>query len=170
MKRPQPWRVSDQFWDMVAPLVPRPERAPGKDYRRKPGGGRKPLDPRHVFEAILYVLRTGTPWKALPRDLYGSSSSIHAYFKIWAEVGFFEALWRKGLAEHDDMAGIAWRWHYVHGTKAADLSAENSHEAHHANMSMLPGTAPKKVWRPVVMRREPSKRPTAGAGASTEEP
>jgi transposase len=36
-------------------------------YRRKPGGARKPKAARTVFEAIVYVLRTGCQWKALPK-------------------------------------------------------------------------------------------------------
>jgi transposase len=43
---------------------------------RKAGGGRKPKDPRLVFEAIVYVLRTGCQWKALPSERFGSPSAI----------------------------------------------------------------------------------------------
>ncbi|APM37733.1 transposase [Clostridium kluyveri] len=32
------------------------------------------------LEAILYVLRTGVQWKALPKEKFGASSSIHRYF------------------------------------------------------------------------------------------
>jgi transposase len=48
-------------------------------YRGKPGGGRKPIDPRLVPEGIFHVLRTGIQWKALPKE-YGSASGIHQYF------------------------------------------------------------------------------------------
>lgn len=43
---------------------------------RKPGGGRTPRSPRLVFEAIVYVLRTGRQWKGLPRERFGSVSAI----------------------------------------------------------------------------------------------
>jgi len=86
-----------------------------RQYRRKPGGGRKPLDPRRVFEGIVYVLRTGCQWKALPEERFGSASSIHKYFRLWAAAGVFVRLWRKGLAEYDDLEGIAWRWQSLDG-------------------------------------------------------
>ena len=73
------WEVSDQFWAVVEPLVPKPERDPKREYKRKPGAGRKPMTPRQVFAAIYFVLRTGIQWKALPKS-FGSSSSVHSYF------------------------------------------------------------------------------------------
>jgi len=47
----------------------------------KPGNGRKPLPARQVFEGILFVLRTGIQWKALPKEQFGSASSVHRYFQ-----------------------------------------------------------------------------------------
>jgi transposase len=57
-RRPS-WEVSDAFWQRVEPLIPQRQREAGKDYVRKRGGGRKPKEARVVFEAIVYVLRTG---------------------------------------------------------------------------------------------------------------
>jgi transposase len=54
---------------------------------RRTGGGSKPMPSRQIFSAIVYVLRTGCQWKALPRDL-GSSSSVHAHFQSWQRTGF----------------------------------------------------------------------------------
>jgi transposase len=63
-----------------------------------------------VFEAIVFVLRTGCQWKALPAERFGSASAVHKRFLEWEKAGFFEVLWRAGLAEYDDFEGIAWRW------------------------------------------------------------
>lgn len=104
------WEISDSFWEAVKPLIPETVRDPQKVYQRIAGGGRKPLDYRKVFSAIVYVLKTGTQWKALPKEFYGSPSSIHAYFKKWEAQGLFSELWKKGLAEFEEMKGIAWEW------------------------------------------------------------
>ena len=104
------WEISDAFWEAVKPLIPENVRDPKRVYQRIAGGGRKPLDSRKVFEAIVYVLKTGTQWKALPKDIFGSPSSIHAYFKKWEAQGFFSEMWKKGLAEYEEMKGIAWEW------------------------------------------------------------
>jgi putative transposase len=111
MARTRPWEVSDELWERVAPLVPpRPSRAKG---------GRPRMGDREVFAAIVYVLRTGIQWNALPREL-GASSTVHDRFQEWAAAGFFAALWRAGLAEYDELTGIAWEWQAVDGvmTKA----------------------------------------------------
>jgi putative transposase len=73
------------------------------------------MDPRKVLEAIVYVLRTGCRWKALPRSEFGSASSVHKYFLEWKKKGVFVRLWRKGLAEYDEMEGIAWSWQSIDG-------------------------------------------------------
>ena len=91
----KPWAVSDIFWSKVEPLIPHAKRDKNKEYLRRRGAGHKPMEARKIFEAIVYVLRTGIQWKALPKE-YGSSSSIHRYFKRWEEAGFFRKLWEKG--------------------------------------------------------------------------
>ena len=96
------WAISDSFWAKVEPLIPVVSRAEGRQYLRKPGGGRKPMPPRQIFSAIVYVLRTGCQWKALPRE-YGSASAVHLHFQKWQEAGFFLRLWRAGLAEYYEM-------------------------------------------------------------------
>lgn len=114
-----PWELSDEFWNLVEPLIPKRKREKGRKYIRKAGGGRKPMPARQAFAGILYVLRTGIQWKALPAE-FGSPSSVHRYFRAWAAAGLFLRIWKRGLAEYDEMAGISWKWQSVDGcmTKA----------------------------------------------------
>jgi transposase len=58
----------------------------------------------------VYVLRTGIQWKAAPKERFGSSSALHRYFLEWRDAGFFSKLWRKGIAELDEMEGVSWEW------------------------------------------------------------
>ncbi|MDZ4128306.1 MAG: transposase, partial [Hydrogenophaga sp.] len=109
-KRVESWEVSDEFWRRVEPLIPVRERSTDKAYVRKAGAGRPPKPARQVFEAVMYVLRTGCQWKALPKERFGSASAVHKRFLEWEAAGVFEALWKAGLAEYDQMEGIAWRW------------------------------------------------------------
>lgn len=110
------WEATDEFWRRVEPLIPlRHERDPEKSYLRKPGGGRKPKPARLVFEAIVFILRTGCQWKVLPAEHFGSASPVHNHFLAREKAGFFEALWRAGLPEYDEMEGIAWRWKSIDG-------------------------------------------------------
>lgn len=77
------------------------------------GAGRPARPARLVFEAIVHVLRTGCQWKALPAERFGSASAVHQRILQWSRAGFFEALWKAGLAEYDDLEGIAWRWQSI---------------------------------------------------------
>jgi putative transposase len=120
----KPREVSEEFWRRVEPLIPRRKRDRCKNCVRRKGGGRKPMLPRKIFEAIVYVLRTGVQWKALPKE-FGSSSSVRTYFQEWERAGFFRKIWKKGLVEYDEMKGIAWEWQSIDGAMTkAPLSQE----------------------------------------------
>ena len=71
MAKIRSWEVSNEFWKRVEPLIPKREREPSKTFRRKPGGGRKPMSERRVFEGIVFVLRTGCLVKHIPYLVIG---------------------------------------------------------------------------------------------------
>jgi len=109
VRQKQSWEITDEFWEAAKPLIPRPEQDSEKTYRRKPGGGRPPMDMCKALEGIFYIMRTGTRWKALPKE-FGSSSSVHRYFRYWCENEFFQSLWVAGLERYDEVCGIQWDW------------------------------------------------------------
>lgn len=126
MGKPKSWEVTDDFWKHVEPLVPVRQRMTERTYLRKPGGGRPPKSARLVFEAIVYVLCTGCQCKALPFERFGSASAIHARFLARESAGFLEAIWRAGLAQYDDLGGIAWRWQSIDGAMMKAPLAQES--------------------------------------------
>jgi transposase len=154
------WTVSDALWSKIEPLVPALQRAQGRKYQRKPGAGRKPMPARQIFSAIVYVLRTGCQWKALPNE-YGSASAVHAHFQRWQQGGFFLRIWRAGLAEYDEMEGIAWKWQSVDGAMhKAPLGQEcagpnPTDRGKKRTQAKPPG---RRAWHPAVARRQRSKR------------
>jgi transposase len=109
MRQKHSWEITDEFWEAAQPLIPQRERESQKNYKRKPGGGRPPIDPRKVLEAVFFVLRTGIQWKALPSS-FGASSAVHRYFMFWCGQGFFKSLWVAGLSRYDEAKGINWTW------------------------------------------------------------
>lgn len=154
------WAVSDALWSKIEPLIPKRKREQGRKYRRKPGGGRKPMPARQVFSAIVYVLRTGCQWKALPQE-YGSASSVHAYFQRWQREGFFLKIWRAGLAEYDEMEGVAWEWQSVDGaTSKAPLAREcvGPNPTDRGKKWAQKKSARGRAWHPAVDRRQRSQR------------
>ena len=81
--RTRPWEVDDAFWERVRPLIP--PIPPGQ----RPGRPR--VDDRRIFGAIVFVLRTGAQWKAIPRA-WCSSSTAHRRFQEWEQAGFLALL------------------------------------------------------------------------------
>ena len=98
---PTIWKVPDELWKRIAPLLPLEEF--------RPTGGRPSTPPRRILDGVLYVLRTGGQWKAMPRE-YGSGSTVHRRFQRWVEQGCWETMWRRLLQAYDDEAGLAWTW------------------------------------------------------------
>lgn len=148
--------VSDEFWDRVAPLIPPPKRDPNKAYKRKPGGGRKSIPERTVFEAIIYVLKTGCQWQALPKKRFGSPSAIYMHFARWQKEGFFLSLWEAGLAECDEMEGIAWKWKSIDGimTKASITEETEGDEAKDIDkIRDKSGVVAQRTWCPALDSR-----------------
>lgn len=86
-------KVPDEFWRRVETLIPQRQRMADQNYARNAGAGGKLKVPRLVFEAIVYVLRTGCQWKSLLSKRFGSASAIRARFLEWEKAGDFESLW-----------------------------------------------------------------------------
>lgn len=158
--RLQSWQVSVELWEKAEPLIPKPKRDPHKKYERDPGGGRKPIAPQKVFEAIVYVLRTGIQWKALPKSVFGSSTAIHRHFLNWQADGFFERLWKAGLAEYDEMEGVAWKWQSIDGSLCkAPLAQEavGPNPTDRGKKWKQTKHSRRRSWNPVVPRRSRSE-------------
>jgi putative transposase len=81
MARTKPWEVSDEVWERVHPLIP-----PAPSHAK---GGRRRMDDRKAFEAMVYVLRTGMQWNALPREV-GASSTVHDRWKTMGTSGLLQ--------------------------------------------------------------------------------
>ena len=159
-KRVESWVVTDDFWQRVEPLIPTRERVAGKEYVRKPGAGRPAKPSRQVFEAVVFVLRTGCQWKALPKERFGSASAVHKRFLEWESAGVFEAMWKAGLAEYDQMEGIAWRWQSIDGAMFKAPLAQESvgpNPTDRGKKGEQASSAGRRPWSPVVARRDRSE-------------
>lgn len=67
--------LTDEQWVILAPMLPKKEREVGQR-------GRPWQESRTVLNGILWVLRTGAPWKDLP-DRYPPYQTCHRRFQAW---------------------------------------------------------------------------------------
>ena len=91
--------VSDALWATVEPLLP-PVPPPS------PKGGRPRVPDRAAFTGIVFVLKDGIPWNAIPREL-GCGSGVTCWRRLrdWQQAGVFDRLHRELL----DQLGLAGR-------------------------------------------------------------
>ena len=80
-----PWRVSDELWARLEPILVDPPRR-----FRHPGRAR--YSPRACLEGILYVLYTDTPWLQVPYRELGlpSGETCRRRLEEWSGQGLFE--------------------------------------------------------------------------------
>ena len=91
------FHLTDDQWQRLLPLLP-PETTTAK-------GGRRPLPHRPMVEAILWVLRTGAPWRDLP-SAYGCWGGIYKRFWRWSRAGVWERIFNTLNQERDEEKAI----------------------------------------------------------------
>jgi transposase len=74
--------VTDAEFALIEPLLPLP-RAGGRPRRTAL---------RHVLNAVLYLLRTGCPWRMLPRE-FPPRSTVYGYFRRFGQDGVWHRIW-----------------------------------------------------------------------------
>ncbi len=82
--------LSDRQWERIAPELPGKQGDPGRTGK----------DNRLFVEAVLWIARTGAPWRDLP-DAFGKWKTVYTRFSRWAEKGIWESLFNK-MAEDPD--------------------------------------------------------------------
>ena len=74
--------LTDAQWECIRGLLP------GREGSR----GRTAEDNRRFVNAVLWILRTGAPWRDLPPS-YGGWKNTHRRFTRWRDKGIWEGLW-----------------------------------------------------------------------------
>jgi transposase len=93
--------VSEELWNVIAPLLP-PEPP-------KPKGGRPRVPDRAALTGIIFVLRTGLPWELLPREMgCGSGATCWRRLRDWQRAGVWERLHRTLLDRLGEADQIDW--------------------------------------------------------------
>jgi transposase len=93
--------VSDELWAIAAPLLPKEPP--------KPKGGRPRVPDRACLTGIVFIVKTGAPWEALPRELgCGSGMTCWRRLRDWNAAGVWHRL-HQVLLERLEAAGqIDW--------------------------------------------------------------
>ena len=87
--------VSDDLWQRVEPLLPKHLRDRHVQY-----AGRKRIEDRKVLEGIVFALKTGVPWDAIPATT-NWPSGVTCWRRLieWHRAGVWSKLFQNMLAE-----------------------------------------------------------------------
>jgi transposase len=82
--------LSDEQYERIAPILP-----------GKPGDpGRTASDNRLFLEAVLWIVRTGAPWRDLP-EAFGCWNTVFRRFRRWAKNGIFARIFKSLSGDPD---------------------------------------------------------------------
>src|SRR5947208_2080175 len=69
--------MSEAELALIAPLLPPPKRL-----------GRRPTDARIILNALFYLIRSGCPWRLLPKD-FPPFTTVQNHFYAWRDSGLW---------------------------------------------------------------------------------
>jgi transposase len=100
--------LTNEQWNRLEPIIT--AAMPSKDPR-----GRKPREARGVLDGILWILRTGAPWKDLP-PRYPPYQTCHRRFQYWVQLGVFQRLVQELAQDLYERGGLDIREAFIDGT------------------------------------------------------
>ena len=97
--------LTQEQWERIQPLLP----------AQKPKTGRPSLSHRQVINGILWVLRTGAPWRDLPKR-YGAWQTVSGRFYRWQRNGLWQQLLEELQHQAETIGQVNWEIHHVDGS------------------------------------------------------
>jgi len=105
------YELTDEQWALIESLMPRP----------KPGG--RWNDHRATLDGMMWVLKSGSPWRDMP-DRYGSWKSVYDRFRRWTADGTIDKILDRLRYKLDAEGFIDWDVWCVDGSNVrAHISA-----------------------------------------------
>ncbi len=95
------WRADDGLWARVEGVLAELD-PPHRGHRPR-------IDQRKALDGVIYHLRTGCQWSALPAE-FGDDRSVHRTMQRWAARGVFARVWATLLDACDDLDAVGWAW------------------------------------------------------------
>lgn len=97
--------LPDDLWERIEPLLPKSRR-----NRHVQHAGRKPVEDRKAMTGILFVLKTGVPWRELPATSdWPSGHTCRRRLVRWHRAGVWKRLYALLLSALRAAHKIDWR-------------------------------------------------------------
>ena len=131
--------LTDAQWGLIQPLLPGKPSDPGRTGR----------DNRSTLEGMLWIMRTGAPWRDLPSQ-FGNWNSIHRRFRRWAKAGVFDRLFEATNGDLDLRAVMvdgSFAKVHQHGTGAPKAEAHPRNRPRLRPLAAVAVGLLRKSWR-----------------------
>jgi transposase len=89
--------VTDEQWEVIQAILP----------KRTAKTGRPPSDSRLMLNGILWILRTGSPWRDLP-ERFGAWQTVYDHFAKWRALGAYDRILEALHIRLDTDGAIDW--------------------------------------------------------------
>lgn len=133
--------LTNEQWTRLAPLLP-PQRS---------RTGRPAHDHRRIVNGMLWILRTGAPWRDLPAR-YGPWQTVASRFYRWRKAGVWERLLATVQQQADSAGRLDWEVHYVDGTVVRAhqhaAGAKGGRQRPKPSATAREGSAPRSISGP----------------------
>lgn len=123
------YELTDQEWEQIVLLLP----------SNKGRWGRPPKDNRQMLNAMVWLARSGAPWRDLP-ERYGPWESVYSRFRKWIDDGVLDNIFRvlsleSELYELSIDASIVQAHQHSAGAKKGATKQDRAHprRSHHKN-------------------------------------
>ena len=124
--------LTEEQWNVVKDILP-------KDPVREDKRGRPWSDRRKTLNGVLWILRTGAPWKDMP-SRYGSYQTAHRRFQNWVTDGVFEKLLLTIAQDLKDRGGLDLSECFIDGTFVPAKKGDTS-------LAKLSGARAARSWQ-----------------------
>jgi transposase len=126
--------VNDELWRFVEPLLP--------VEASKARGGRPRIPDRAVLSGIVFVLKSGIPWRMLPKEMgFGSGITCWRRFREWQKAGVWRRLHRTLLDWLGRSGRVDWSRACVDSASVpAKRGAKRSDPTPPTGVSLAPST------------------------------
>lgn len=94
--------ITPETWQRIEPMV-----CPKRKERR----GRPAKDARNILNGIIWILRTGAPWRDLPPE-FGPWQTVYKRFNSWSKSSLWQDVLRE-LSKEADLEAILLDGTYV---------------------------------------------------------
>ena len=135
--------LTDEQWGLLEPLLP-----------TNNGAGRPWVDHRQFLNGMLWILRTGAPWRDLP-ERYGKLRSVHARFTRWRRDGTWDRMVASLQSRLDDVGLLDLDLWCIDGSNVRASRAAAGARKKGAQ------SASRKTTRSVVLEADTARRSTS---------